>query len=484
MLLNFHKHRNFEHLLLLLITILGAALRFFKVNDWSFWIDELYTLQGSLQEPSSIIHQPYFLITKFVLSNFGNHALLLRFPATVFGILCIPILYFPLKGIFNKSAALLAVFLIAISPWHIYLSQLARWYPLLLLSSAGSIFAFYYFIEKNSIKYLILSITLFLFAFWLHLTAGFVLIIIIGYLLFLLVFPVMRPPNFKTKNVKLTLSLMFFGALFALPKFFSFVKLWASLKQVEGYWGSTPVIFTLKALYQLTPSIGIIFLAGIILLLHNKDRKGLFFALYCLLPPLILSLVALFEVNISVKYIFFTLPGILAVVSYLCLYVTEHLKPQNRFIGAAIFLAVIVPSLQTNYLYYTIGHGNRDRLREAVQYIHQNIAAGDQIYLHYLFYDQESSQFYFKKTAEIFDLNFKKAEFITPKSPEDIDKEKKVWVLTIGQPISINPSNFDKWIVENTNLFAEFPAIRGSEDKTIRVYIHKPSSGRSILAGN
>ena len=34
----------FNYGLLLLITLLAAALRFYKLGEWSFWIDEIYTI--------------------------------------------------------------------------------------------------------------------------------------------------------------------------------------------------------------------------------------------------------------------------------------------------------------------------------------------------------------------------------------------------------------------------------------------------------
>jgi hypothetical protein len=38
----------FHYGLLLLITLLAAALRFYKLGDWSFWIDEIYTVNHAM----------------------------------------------------------------------------------------------------------------------------------------------------------------------------------------------------------------------------------------------------------------------------------------------------------------------------------------------------------------------------------------------------------------------------------------------------
>jgi hypothetical protein len=235
-----------------------------------------------------------------------------------------------------------------------------------------------------------------------------------------------------------------------------------------GYWGSTPIKFSLKALYQLTPSIASLSLAGLFLLSRPQKRDGLFLATYCFFPPLVLNLVATFDVNVSAKYIFFTLPGLLLAASYICIYFIKKFYFKNKVIVLAFIAAIIFPSLQANYLYFTSEFGNRERLKEALQFISQRISQGDQIYLDYLFYDSEETRFYVSATAALYGLNVKDAELVTFNSPERIDPKRNIWLLTRNVPAEV--SKLDESITKNTNLMAEFKANRGPDDNTIKVY--------------
>src|SRR6266487_3843944 len=124
-----------EFSLLAGITLVAAVLRFYKLGHWSFWGDEIFSvgfqedgfnysfLRRSLA--GSMIH---LATTTFGTSEWSARL----FPALI-GMISIPILYFPIKRLFGVSIAILASGLLAVSPWHLYWSQNARFYTLLLL---------------------------------------------------------------------------------------------------------------------------------------------------------------------------------------------------------------------------------------------------------------------------------------------------------------------------------------------------------------
>jgi len=56
----------------------------------------------------------------FGLNEFG-----VRFPSVVFGMICLIVLYFLAKKLFDVNIALLSVFFLAIQPWHMHLSRVA-----------------------------------------------------------------------------------------------------------------------------------------------------------------------------------------------------------------------------------------------------------------------------------------------------------------------------------------------------------------------
>ena len=125
---------------LFLITLLAAVLRVYKLGIWSFWIDEIYTVNHATAHFSTlkliIDHLPpnrnwvpiSVILTAQAFNIWGISELSARIAAALTGIATIPILYFPIKKIFNTRVALITILLLAVSPWHIEWSQNARGY--------------------------------------------------------------------------------------------------------------------------------------------------------------------------------------------------------------------------------------------------------------------------------------------------------------------------------------------------------------------
>jgi predicted membrane-bound mannosyltransferase len=128
-----------EYFLLAAITLIAAALRFYKLGEWSFWGDEVFTI--GFQEDgfsksltTSLIHG----ITGWL----GVTEWTARLVPALIGVLSTPIFYFLIKRVFSFPVALFAALLLAVSPWHLYWSQNARFYTLLLLFYSLGLFLF------------------------------------------------------------------------------------------------------------------------------------------------------------------------------------------------------------------------------------------------------------------------------------------------------------------------------------------------------
>jgi predicted membrane-bound mannosyltransferase len=150
----------FCYLILGLITALAAALRFFKLGEWSFWIDEIYTVNHAVLHfstldlildnipPARNWFPTSVILTAQVLNILGINEWSARLVSATIGILSIPILYFPVKKVFGKPIALVALLLLAVSPWHIFVSN-ARFYTSLLLFYTLALFAFHFGLNET-----------------------------------------------------------------------------------------------------------------------------------------------------------------------------------------------------------------------------------------------------------------------------------------------------------------------------------------------
>jgi uncharacterized membrane protein len=150
-LLRYSKNRGkITSYLLVLIISLAIFLRFYGIEHESLWNDELSSCyRSSFSTLSEVItkgvisdvHPPGFQILLFFVENFiGNSAFSLRLLPVIAGILTIPILFYVGRKLFDESTALLASAMLAVSPIHIWLSQEARPYAILIFLTTCSVY--------------------------------------------------------------------------------------------------------------------------------------------------------------------------------------------------------------------------------------------------------------------------------------------------------------------------------------------------------
>ena len=129
----------------LLILLLAAALRFYKLGYASLWLDEAETIRLSSLPWSSLWitdydNTPplYYTVIHFLL-KLGHGEFLLRVPSAAFGVLSIAIMYLVTRKISGSTAALITALVLSLSFHNIEYSQEARAYSLLGLCLSVSV---------------------------------------------------------------------------------------------------------------------------------------------------------------------------------------------------------------------------------------------------------------------------------------------------------------------------------------------------------
>jgi len=131
------------------LTVLAAVLRAIALNQ-QLWFDEIVTLLDSARRPLSRIlttydtqnqHMLYSILAHGSIRLFGEHAWALRLPAVIFGVACVPALYFFGRLVTTNREALAASALLAVNYQHVWFSQNARGYTgMLFWTLVASIF--------------------------------------------------------------------------------------------------------------------------------------------------------------------------------------------------------------------------------------------------------------------------------------------------------------------------------------------------------
>ncbi len=171
------KKTSFILITLILITFLAAILRLYQLsqNPPSLYSDEAdIAFQASffnqcrtdyfgnkfpIHFHSFADYQPSFYIYLVSLSQtiFGVNEFSTRFPAAIFGIFTIPLIYFLSQKLFKSThLSLITAFILAINPWHIHYSRAAFAVTLMLFFLLLSLFFFYKYLESKNFRHLLL----------------------------------------------------------------------------------------------------------------------------------------------------------------------------------------------------------------------------------------------------------------------------------------------------------------------------------------
>jgi 4-amino-4-deoxy-L-arabinose transferase-like glycosyltransferase len=143
---------------LLIVLLLAAALRFYRLDGQSLWADEGNSvalagrsLAGITYGAAYDIHPPlYYYLLHFWIQPFDSSEFAVRSLSAVIGILLVCLTFLLGRRLFDSWVGLVAAFLSAISPFQVYYSQEARMYILLAALSALSIYFFLRFMEAEA----------------------------------------------------------------------------------------------------------------------------------------------------------------------------------------------------------------------------------------------------------------------------------------------------------------------------------------------
>ncbi len=139
-----------EYILLFLILAIGSGLRLSGLGKEGFWLDEGVSISKSTGELAPIfsgqVADPspplYYLLLSLWTRLFGTSEVSARIPSAIFGIFSIFMIYRLGVIFFDNKTGELAAFLLAVSPFHLYFSQEARMYSLLVLLTMLSMYYF------------------------------------------------------------------------------------------------------------------------------------------------------------------------------------------------------------------------------------------------------------------------------------------------------------------------------------------------------
>lgn len=375
--------------LLAATTLLAAALRFYKIGVWSFWIDEIFTIDRTIFNfnnlfdvirnlPATRWLPASVILTNLSIKIFGISEWSARLPSALIGIASIPILYFLIKRMFGTGVASISVLLMSISPWHLFWSQNARYYMSLMVFSVAACMALFYGIEKDRPKYFILFYAFLYLAMSERFIAIIILPIVLLYVVILYVFPFEKPPGLRRKNLLILAAPLILVGGFEIVQFMSTGSSVTShlLELFTGYSNHSPFRLASAIVYQVgIPLICLGFMGGVYLVLH-RNREGLFVLLGAAIPPLLLILFSPFMFTVD-RYAFVSLPFWIILGAVAVEELFKQASGIRKLFPLAVLLLLLGTYLSQDFLYYQYQNGNRTNWKSAYTIVSNKRIEGD-----------------------------------------------------------------------------------------------------------
>ncbi|MCK4787617.1 MAG: glycosyltransferase family 39 protein [Desulfobacteraceae bacterium] len=455
---------------LAILVLLTSLLRMYKLGSWSLWVDEAFTIHDALHSSFGIKPINYLLV-RFFLENFGVCEWTARMGPAIVGIFSIPVSYYFFKELFDRQVALLGSLFLSFSSWHIYWSQNARHYSLVLLFAVLCLWFFYRGFERDQPLAIMLSVLFLALGTLTHPSILFLCPALLGYLLLILVLKYPRGSGYNLKNVSLFVLPITLAGAGGLPIYLKILK---GLAIQSDHSGPLHIMQT-TAYYVQIPFITLAFIV-ILYLVLRKDKRGLFLALVSLVPLGILTGLS-FVVPASSLYIYYTLPIYCVSAGYfikISIFSTKKALDSANLPALGIFLILIFTQLSHVYFYFTYQYGDRPRWKEAAQFVSEKKKPGDAI----ISTAPPVLEYYFLKNrrAAISEFSLRGASdirwFSEASAADAMKRGSRIWFVSnvsLRELTWVSASTKD-WLEKNLVSITDFPAWTGGKNRTVKVY--------------
>ena len=440
-------------------TALGGVLRFYKLGEWSFWIDEVITLrQAEPLDVLDVFQQPaYRALTGSALDLFGVSEWSARMVPALVGVITIPVLYFIARRIFDDRVAMISSFLLAIAPWHIYWSQNARFYTILLLLYTLALFALYIGMEEDRPAYLVIGGMLLFLAARERPIALFLIPVVGIYIGFVFLLRFERPPGINIRN---GIILLVMGIVIMMVITGTFIETPTQWAENFGRINTNPTWIFSGAVFYVGVATVVMAIFGGAYLLRNRDRAALLLTISALIPLVAVMAISLVQYAAN-RYMFMTLPSYLILAGVA---VGELLRGGNRgerFMATGVLAVLLMTSLSQDVLYYRFQNGNRDDWRGAVEIVESRMEPGDWV----ISSAPNVASYYLD--APVMSMDNLDLQLLD-------SSETPMWFLEDMNAARRFPGAF-KWMTDNADLVANLDVHVEARNFLMRVYYFDPS---------
>jgi uncharacterized membrane protein len=377
-------------------------------------------------------------------------------PALI-GLLSVPLLYVAVYRLLGRQVALVSAALLAIAPWHLYWSQHARFYTLLLVFYTAALIFFYYAIEEDRLAYMLLSLVMLGFAIQERYFSLMFVGVAATYLVLLLILNFKRPPGYRVRNISIFFVPLFVAGIVVAIPFLMEPSEW--LRRF-GHINNNPLWLIAGTVYYIRVPTVVMALLGAAYLLLRKERVGLLLVVAALMPVVFMVALSPFHYTAN-RYLFVTLPPWIILAAYAAVELLRHVPRQSWILATGVLLLLFLDPLSENVLYYEYHKGNREDYRAAFELIRDSKAQGDLVVTN----KPELAHYYLGEAPTGMALLARGR--IAP-------GQQRMWIV---EDMSVRQAypQFHRWMLEHSILVGNFDNHVHARTFIMRVYLYDPA---------
>ena len=456
--------KKMQIVMLSVIVTFGAVLRFWNLGQWSFWIDEVFSVKDaqnlSFGSFRSIPNPMPYLAVKLSILIGGNSEWGSRLIPCIVGIVSIPAVFGLGRTLYNWRVGLFSSAFVACASWHLFWAQNARYPVFTFLFAILTAWCFYLSLERDST---LLMIGAFACSLCLILSHTLSVVIIPALAVYAVICLLEKPSR------KRWLNLLIFFLPFAIPVFA------LAFPEIRGYllsgwgrneWQRSPLYIVLTLVQGVSVPIAVTAFFGCVVTPFNKSTR---FLLCYAGIPLALFLVASQFQNVAGYYLFWTTSAYFIFAAVACEQVWKVIAEKSgSIIGILVPCVLVVTLLSQDYLYFNIENGGRPKWREAFEAIQTQKQPNDKVVLS----EPEMGKYYLPELSPIYIGELLDDAEAFEKAWEDSGRDRLWFVVDVASFNVFDANeNVRSWIRQRGHLVQTLPAFSRAKDRTIHIYL-------------
>jgi hypothetical protein len=401
-----------------------------------------------------------FVLTRLSFEAFGVNEWSARIVQAVCGVVAVPVSYLLFSRVSCRSLGWLGALLIALSPWHVFHSQEARFYSILFLFGGVAAWSFYLGLEHGSRAWMFCSALFLFLAVLTHTSAVFVGAALVTYPIALWILPFEKPVGLCWRTMRWFVLPLVVGGLLMTPLILYVLNHWGS-REEEGY---TALHIVIALLYNFTTPLMAIAGFGLIESLRRRERLGLFAAIYGGMPLMLLFVAILvLKAGMGPRYLLSSLPAYFLLAAYGGVQILRYIGDKSRWLAAGLIAMMLLSPLPQLLSYYV--DGDRGDFRRAATFLKENAQPDDEVLAPQSPY---TLKYYLGRQVQL--LRVSSDALRQLEQPSDATR----WLVVIAERTGFNKDKdrlLERWLLQHGRLVYEYrPGQFDRHVHDIRVY--------------